>query len=110
MNSFTLFSSTGFSNLPSILNVVAHTAPSEALNCLTMLSLLVPVLQNIGVFLTELFTIDNTWVSVSYPAVKPLTQIASGRQLNSVVLAICAISLSVRYFAASGTMLYNIFI
>ena len=88
MNSLTLFLSTGFSNLPSTLNVVAHTAPSEAPNCLTILSLLVPVLQNIGVFLTAFLTTLSTWVSVSSPAVKPLTQIASGRQLNSVVFAI----------------------
>ena len=104
MNSFTLASSTGFSNFPSTLNVVAHTAPSATLSCLTILSLLHPVLQNIGVFFTEFFTLLNTCVSVSSPAVNPDTHNASGLQLNSVVLAIDAISLSAKYFAASGTM------
>ena len=37
MNSLTLASSTGFSNFPSTLKVVAHTAPSAADNCFTIL-------------------------------------------------------------------------
>ena len=44
--------------------------------------------------MTAFLTLVNTWVSVSAPAVNPETQIASGLQLNSVVLAMAAISLS----------------
>ena len=109
MNSFTRFSSTAFSKIPSILKVVAQTAPSAADNCLVMLSLLQPVLQRIGVCLTAFLTWVRTCVSVSLPAVNPETHNASGRLLNSVDFAISAIFRSARYLAAYGTILNNIF-
>ena len=108
MNSLTRCSSTAFSKIPSILKVVAQTAPSATDNCRVILSLLQPVLQRIGVRFTEFLTTERTCVSVSLPAVKPETHKASGRLLNSVDFAISAIFLSARYFAASGTMLNNI--
>ena len=47
--------------------------------------------------------------AVALPAVAPDTHRASGRQLNTVVLAMDSISRSARYLAASGTMLNSSF-
>ena len=105
INSVTRATSTACSKTPSYLKVVAHTAPSEFVSCLTILSLLQPVLHRIGVCLTEARTRERTCVSVSLPAVSPDTQMASGRLLNSVERAISSMGRSARYLAAYGPML-----
>ena len=56
-------------------------------------------------YVTADLTRVRTCVPVSAPAVRPETQIASGRLLNSVDLAISSMGLSARYLAASGTIL-----
>ena len=109
VNTFTRSISVWFSNLPSYLKVVPTTAPSAMDRSFSMVSGRQPVLAKTTVSFAAALALFSTSGLVALPAVAPETQSASGRQLNTVVLAMDSMSLSARYLAASGTMLKSSF-
>lgn len=105
MNSFTRFSSTRFSNLPSTLKVVAdNCAVGHGELALDVVFAGSGVAEHNRIRNRVLHLGENLGVGLGAGGQAGNAK-ASGLLLNTVVLAIWQISRSARYLAASGTML-----